>query len=99
MGTNCEVEVNNCEQQPCANGGTCKVGPGGGASPVTVWCHQYVSLSITRSFPQSMAFYEIVNFHFVFFRLLGRVSSATALRGTLEGDATSWGLPARPTLV
>lgn len=36
MGTNCEVEVNNCEQQPCANGGTCKVGPGGGASPVTV---------------------------------------------------------------
>lgn len=29
MGTNCEVEVNNCEQQPCANGGTCKtVGEG-----------------------------------------------------------------------
>lgn len=46
-----------------------------------------------------MAFYEIVNFHFVFFRLLGRVSSVTAPRGTLEGDATSWGLPARPTLV
>lgn len=25
MGTNCEVEVDNCRVQPCQNGGSCKV--------------------------------------------------------------------------
>lgn len=56
MGTNCEVEVNNCEQQPCANGGTCKVGPRGQGKGQGV--HEASDLVIIKIFNNGLNFKE-----------------------------------------